>query len=249
VSKEQDKGQDKIYKKSATAAAVEERARPEALCSETVEEKMQPEVRQREDDSTAFYAMLHRMRYINRWSLMKNTEQENIMEHSYEVAIIAHALALIRRQYFAAGKICPEPEQVAVMALYHDLPEIMTGDMPTPVKYATKEMRDSYRVVEQGAAKKLLAMLPAALQDEYRPLIFPSESDPVMREMMQLVKAADRFSAYIKCLDELKAGNQEFRQAMVGVKERLEQMKLPEVDWFFLHVIPSYYKTLDEFDD
>ena len=153
-----------------------------------------------EDDSTAFYAMLHRMRYINRWSLMKNTEQENIMEHSYEVAIIAHALALVRRKYFAVGKICPAPEQVAVMALYHDLPEIMTGDIPTPVKYATKEMRASYRIVEQGAVQKLLAMLPAALQDEYRPLIFPSESDPVVQEMMQLVKAADRFSAYIKCL-------------------------------------------------
>ena len=244
MSRERDKGQDKIYK-VGNCSVRRRRDRPEAWRSETAEENAAGDGREK--------MILRFLCYAASYALYQSLipdeeyEQENIMEHSYG-RIIAHALALVRRKYFAAGKFVGAGT-VAVMALYHDLPEIMTGDIPTPVKYATKEMRASYRIVEQGAAQKLLAMLPAALQDEYRPLIFPSESDPVVQEMMQLVKAADRFSAYIKCLDELKAGNQEFRQAMVGVKERLEQMELPEVDWFFLHVIPSYYKTLDEFDD
>lgn len=199
-------------------------------------------------EKTNFFAMLHRMRYINRWSLMKNTETENIMEHSYEVAVIAHALALIRCEYFSEDRICPNPDKVAVMALYHDLPEIMTGDLPTPVKYATAEMRESYGVVEHEAASKLLAMLPEVLQDHYKPLILPDTSDPEVYEISRLVKAADRFGAYIKCLDEQKAGNNEFKSAMLGVRERLEQMNLPEIEWFIENVIPTYYKTLDELD-
>ncbi|HHU07112.1 MAG TPA: 5'-deoxynucleotidase [Clostridiaceae bacterium] len=204
---------------------------------------------QESGEATNFFAMLHRMRYINRWSLMKNTETENIMEHSYEVAVIAHALALIRCEYFSEDRICPAPEKVAVMALFHDLPEIMTGDMPTPVKYATTEMRESYGVVEHEAAVKLLTMLPGYLQEHYRPLVLPDITDKEVLEITLLVKAADRFSAYIKCLDELKSGNREFKNAMQGVRERLGKMNLPEISWFMENVIPSYYKTLDELDD
>ena len=198
--------------------------------------------------TTGFFAMLHRMRYIHRWSLMRNTETENIMEHSYEVAVIAHVLALIRQKYFAQNRICPDPDRVAVLALYHDLPEIMTGDLPTPVKYATREMRDSYRLVEQEAAQKLLNMLPDDLREYYRPLLFPDLDDEEIKEAMLLVKAADRFGAYIKCMDELKAGNNEFRSAMSGVKERLERMRLPEIEWFTKYMLPAYNKTLDELD-
>lgn len=198
---------------------------------------------------TGFYAMLHRMRYINRWSLMKNTELENIMEHSYETSVIAHALALIRLVYFPQAKISPAPEKVALFALYHDLPEILTGDLPTPVKYATKEMQDSYASVEMSAAKRLLAMLPPSLEEHYRSLILPDKEDEEIKEIMQLVKAADRFSAYIKCLDEIKAGNLEFKNAIVKIKEKLELMELPEISWFMENVIPSYCMTLDELEN
>ncbi|MDW7658754.1 MAG: 5'-deoxynucleotidase, partial [Bacillota bacterium] len=169
-----------------------------------------------------FLAMMHRMRYINRWSLMRNTQSENIQEHSLQVAMIAHALTEIRLSCFAAGRPAVDRAQVILLALYHDAGEILTGDMPTPVKYANPAIRDAYKAVETVAAEKLLSMLPDELEPAYRSLFLPDLTDLPTAEAMKLVKAADRISAFIKCLDEEKAGNSEFRQARQAVQATLE---------------------------
>ncbi|MGI6617351.1 MAG: 5'-deoxynucleotidase [Saccharofermentanales bacterium] len=197
---------------------------------------------------TSFYAMIHRMRYINRWGLMRNTEFENIQEHSMDVAVIAHALALVRRLYFSDDRLCPEPSKVALLALFHDVPEIITGDMPKPLKYHNLPMELTYRDIEEEASETLLAMLPDELQNEIRPLLIPPEDEPMVREACALVKAADCFSAYIKCLDEKKVGNREFDRAIIEIGERLDAFDLPEVKWFRKYALPSYAKSLDEID-
>ena len=155
--------------------------------------------------SYPFFATIARMKYIGRWGLMRNTVQENIQEHSHMVAVLAHALAVIKRDRFGGRA---DPGHVAAVALYHDAPEIFTGDLPTPVKYANDAIREAYKAVEQGAADRLLAMLPEELRPAFSPLL--SETDP---EVLSLVKAADKLSAYLKCLEELKAGNTEFKSA------------------------------------
>lgn len=195
-----------------------------------------------------FLAMMHRMRYINRWSLMRNTQSENIQEHSLQVAMIAHALTEIRQSLFAAGRPAVDRAQVVLLALYHDAGEILTGDMPTPVKYANPAIRDAYKAVETVAAEKLLSMLPDELEPAYRPLFLPDLTDRPTADAMKLVKAADRISAFIKCLDEEKAGNSEFRQARQAVQATLEPVaaELPEVDWFLEHLLPSFSLSLDE---
>lgn len=195
-----------------------------------------------------FLAMMHRMRYINRWSLMRNTQAENISEHSLQVAMIAHALTEIRLSHFAAGRPAVDKAQVLLLALYHDAGEILTGDMPTPVKYANPAIRDAYKAVETVAAEKLLSMLPEELAPAYRPLFLPDLADSQTAEAMKLVKAADRLSAYIKCLDEEKAGNSEFRQARQTVQATLKPVadELPEVDWFMQNMLPSFQLSLDE---
>lgn len=185
-----------------------------------------------------FFAYISRMRYISRWGLMRNTSTENIQEHSHMVAVLAHALALIRRDVFG-GSV--NPGAVAAAALYHDAPEIFTGDLPTPVKYFNPEIRDAYRQVEEVSAKKLLSMLPEELAASYRSLLL--EEDPQVRE---LVKAADKLSAYIKCAEEQKAGNAEFKQAAAQLKEYIDASKLPEVRYFTEHFLPSFSLTLDE---
>jgi len=174
-----------------------------------------------------FFAYISRMRFINRWALMRNSYTENIQEHSHMTAVLAHALAVIRNQFFD-GHV--DEGQVAVAALYHDAGEILTGDMPTPIKYYNPAIRDAYRQVERVAEEKLLAMLP----DELRPT-YSAALSPAAPELQQLVKAADKLSAYIKCLEELKAGNNEFRQAA-------------EVDYFLEHFLPSFKLTLDELE-
>ncbi len=196
--------------------------------------------------NTNFFAMIHRMRYINRWGLMRNTELENIQEHSHDVAVIAHVLALVRQQYYADGRLCPDPDFVATLALFHDLPEIITGDMPKPVKYHNAPMRASYREIERDACRTLLAMLPGELAVHYEKYLLPDEEDPLVREAMVLVKAADCFSACIKCIDEQKAGNREFDLARLEIGERIDAFDLPEVRWFRDQALPAYARSLDE---
>ena len=185
-----------------------------------------------------FFALISRMRYIERWGLMRNTFQENIQEHSHMVAVLAHALAVIRREVFG-GEI--DPGRAAVLALYHDAPEILTGDLPTPVKYYNPEIQDAYRAVEEVSAQKLLSMLPEGLRPAYAPLLLPEEDG-----CHALVKAADKLAAYIKCVEELKAGNLEFRQAAQQTRQVLEESPLPEVAYFLERFLPGFHLTLDE---
>ena len=195
--------------------------------------------------TTAFFAMMHRLKYIQRWGLMRNTESENVQEHSHEVALIAHALAILRQHKFSEGRICPDPDYVAALALYHDAAEIMTGDMPSPIKYHNDPMRNTYKAIEAEAAKRLLCMLPEELQALYEKYLIPAD-DQMTLEALKLVKAADRFSACIKCLDELKVGNKEFVSAYEDIKQRLTDLDLPEVAWFTEHALQAYSASLDE---
>jgi 5'-deoxynucleotidase len=191
-----------------------------------------------------FYALLRRMRYIRRWSLMKNSEQENVQEHSHEVAVLAHLLALVRQKKFSDGRICPDPARVALKALYHDAAEIMTGDLPTPVKYFDESIRNSYARIEKAAADHLLGMVPDFLQDDYSALLSAGKDETDKAED-ELIKAADRLSALIKCTVEIQSGNLEFRQAAETVKARLDELDLPEVRWFCKTVLPSFELSLD----
>ena len=188
--------------------------------------------------SSHFFAYISRMRFIQRWALMRNTASENVQEHSHQVAVLAHALALIRNEKFG-GRV--DPGAVAAAALYHDASEILTGDMPTPIKYDNPAIRTAYKDVETVAAGKLLGMLPQELQAAYAPVL--TEVDP---EVERLVKAADKLSAHIKCLEELKAGNTEFREAAAQTRRALEGFDLPEVKYFMNTFLPSFSLTLDE---
>ena len=187
-----------------------------------------------------FFAYISRMRYITRWVLMRNTFSENVQEHSHSVAVLAHALAVIRNEVYG-GSV--DAGAVAVAALYHDASEIITGDMPTPVKYFNPEIKASYKKVEAIACDKLLGMLPDELRGAYEPTLKCEDG-----EVALLVKAADKLSAYIKCLEELKAGNAEFKRAAEQTRESLEEMKLPEVDYFMDRCMPSFSMTLDELE-
>ena len=185
-----------------------------------------------------FFAYVSRMRFIQRWALMRNTAQENVQEHSHQVAVLAHALAVIRNEKFG-GSV--DAGQVAVAALYHDASEIFTGDMPTPIKYDNPAIRKAYKDVEAVAERKLLELLPQELQGVYAPIITGPGG-----EAEQLVKAADKLSAYIKCVEELKAGNNEFREAAAQTRKALEEYGLPEVDYFMSTFMDSFSLTLDE---
>ena len=185
-----------------------------------------------------FFAYISRMRFIQRWALMRNTAPENVQEHSHQVAVLAHALAVIRNEKFG-GQV--DPGAVAVAALYHDASEILTGDMPTPIKYDNPAIQGAYRDVEKMAEKKLLGMLPQELREVYAPILtVPDE------ETRRLVKAADKLSAHIKCLEELKAGNLEFRQAAEQTRRALESYDLPEVRYFIDIFLESFSLSLDE---
>ena len=188
-----------------------------------------------------FYALLGRMRYITRWGLMRNTFSENIQEHSHQVAVLAHALALIRRDVL--GLPGPDPDKCATAALYHDASETFTGDLPTPIKYYNPDIRTAYKQVEYVAAERLLKMLPPALRESYAPLVH--ESDP---EVTPIVKAADKLSAYIKCVEEQKAGNTEFDSAARQTRAALEQTQLPELQWFMDNCLEAFALNLDELE-
>ena len=185
-----------------------------------------------------FYAYISRMRCVKRWALMRNTEEENIQEHSHMVAVLAHALALIRMRVFG---LPTDANAVAVAALYHDATEILTGDMPTPIKYYNPEIRDAYRKVEAVASDKLLSMLPDELRADYEPIIKIEDETT-----KKLVKAADKLSAYIKCIEERKAGNNEFLSAEAQTRAALDASPLPEVQYFLQHFIPAFERDLDE---
>ena len=185
-----------------------------------------------------FYALIARMKNIDRWALMRSVTRENVQEHSHMVAVLAHALAVIRRDVF--GLDC-DVNAAAAAALFHDAGEILTGDLPTPIKYRNPDIMTAYRQVEAEAAEKLLAMLPEALRPAYAPLL--AEPDP---ELKPLVKAADKLSAYIKCIEERRAGNDEFLQAEQKTLDALRGYGLPEVDYFLEHFIPAFELTLDE---
>ena len=186
----------------------------------------------------SFFAMLSRMKNIRRWALMRNTRSENISEHSHEVAVLAHALALLTNRHYG-GHV--DAEHCALLAVYHDVPEILTGDMPTPVKYYNPAIRAAYRQVEQAACDKLLSMLPEDLREDYRPLLVEEES-----EEQRLVKAADKLSALIKCVEELAQGNQEFAAARRMTEQSIRDMHLPAADEFLDKYLPAYALPLDD---
>ena len=186
-----------------------------------------------------FFALLARMKYIDRWGLMRNTQTENIQEHSHQVAVLSHALALIGREKFGSTM---DPGKAAIAGLYHDASEILTGDLPTPVKYDNPAIKEAYKAVERVAADKLLSLLPQEFQEEFSPYV-REELDP---QLLRVVKAADKLSAHIKCLEELKAGNLEFKLAARQTREALDRMEMPELDYFMKHFLPGFELTLDE---
>ncbi len=187
-----------------------------------------------------FFAMLARMKYINRWALMRNIQEESICQHSMETAAFAHSLALIKNKYFG-GEL--NAERAAVLALYHDMPEIITGDLPTPVKYFDSDIKDVYSRVEESACKKLISMLPDELKGEYSPFFFKEKDDEYL---WKIVKAADKISALTKCLEEKKAGNREFDSALKSTEKSIREMNMEEVDFFLDTFIDSFSLTLDE---
>ena len=187
-----------------------------------------------------FYALISRMRYIGRWGLMRNTFQENIQEHSHMVAVLAHALALIRRDIL---NLPADPDRCASAALLHDASEILTGDLPTPIKYYNPEIKNAYKQVEKISCQKLLSMLPEQLRGSYEPLLF--ESDP---EVAVIVKEADKLSAYIKCIEGSKAGNTEFDSAAQQTYAALQEMNRPELAWFMEHCLDAFRLNLDELE-
>jgi len=186
-----------------------------------------------------FYALLGRMRYITRWGLMRNTFSENIQEHSHQVAVLAHALALIRRDILKLQG--PDPDRCAVAALYHDASEILTGDLPTPIKYYNPDIKGAYKQVERIAGQRLLAMLPPELKDSYAHLVLEDDE-----EVNPIVKAADKLSAYIKCVEEQKAGNTEFDSAAELTMKAMKNMNLPELDWFVENCLGAFSLNIDQ---
>lgn len=186
-----------------------------------------------------FYALMGRMRYITRWGLMRNTFSENIQEHSHQVAVLAHALALIRRDILHLPT--PEPDHCAVAALFHDASEILTGDMPTPIKYYNAEIKDAYKQVEHIAGNRLLEMLPPELRPSYEHLVLEDD-----KELEPFVKGADKLSAYLKCIEEQKAGNTEFDSAAAVTMQSLRDMHREEMDWFLDHCLEPFTRTLDQ---
>ena len=186
-----------------------------------------------------FYALLGRMRYITRWGLMRNTFSENIQEHSHQVAVLAHALALIRRDIL--GLPGADPDRCAVAALYHDASEILTGDLPTPIKYYNPDIKDAYKQVERIAGERLLDMLPQQLRSSYAHLVLEDDV-----QVLPTVKAADKLSAYIKCIEEQKAGNTEFDSAAQQTMAAMKAMEMKELDWFIENCLEPFSLNLDQ---
>lgn len=187
-----------------------------------------------------YLAYLYRLQYIERWSLMRNTTSENVAEHSYHVALIAHALGSIAREIF---KRDINPDEAVTYALFHDATEVFTGDIPTPVKHHNPHILANFREIEALAAERLLATVPNELQETYRPLIGLKPANP---ELAKLLKAADLLDAYLKCISEMSAGNREFATARRQSEEKLRKLDMPEVEWFLTHLAPGFERTIDE---
>ena len=187
----------------------------------------------------SFFSLLARMKNIDRWGLMRSSRRENLTEHCFETAAIAHALAIIGNKYF--GKEY-DAEHILCLAMYHDICEVYTGDLPTPVKYFNDEMRESYRKIESASAQKLLSKLPCELRDEYRDLVTQTADS----DSLALVKAADKISALIKCTEEINCGNPEFRTAYESTKKAVEALPSQEAAYFCKSFLPAYGLTLDE---
>lgn len=187
-----------------------------------------------------FFAIMSRMKYINRWGLMNNIRTENICEHSLVVAMLSHALVLISNKRFSTNL---NPEHAAILGIYHDASEIITGDMPTPVKYFNPKISEAYKQVEKIAEDKLVSYLPQEYREDFAPLLSITEADS---QYIPFVKAADKLSALIKCIEEEKVSNKEFSQAKSTIEQSLKDMKLPYVDVFMEEFLPSFFLTLDE---
>lgn len=187
-----------------------------------------------------FFAMMSRMKFIERWALMRNARQENLSEHALEVSMLAHALAVISNERLGSKL---NVEKAALMGIYHDAAEIITGDMPTPIKYFNADIQGAFKEVEKDAAFRLYSMLPDYMKKSYGELFFPSEQDAYL---WRIVKAADKLSALIKCMEEEKAGNTEFLRAKSSIRKLIDDMELKEVDIFIEDFLPAYGKTLDE---
>ena len=187
-----------------------------------------------------FFALVSRMKYINRWALMRNTDSENLYEHSFEVAVIAHALCVIGNERFSRGY---DADRAAVIALYHDFSEILTGDMPTPVKYRNESLKSEYKKVEREAAQSLIGQLPEDLQREYGKIMLCDDG-----ELGKIIKAADKLCALIKCMNECRNGNREFSEAQALTRASLEKRaeSCPELRWFMEHLLDEFEKSLDE---
>jgi 5'-deoxynucleotidase len=186
-----------------------------------------------------FYAYMDRMKYIKRWSLMRSVREENIMEHSQQVAFFAHALAIINRKVMGGNA---DAEKTVLYAVYHECSEVLTGDLPTPIKYLNDSIRGAYKEIESKANERLLSMLPDEMREEIAPYVSPKQDELEYK----LVKAADRLAAYVKCLEEARSGNNEFVLAEKSIKEDLLSRHMPEVDYFFEHFIAGFSLTLDE---
>ncbi|BBI34977.1 5'-deoxynucleotidase [Cohnella abietis] len=190
-----------------------------------------------------FLAYLYRLQYIERWSLMRNTSSENVAEHSYHVALIAHTLGSIAREIFHRDI---NPDEAVTYALFHDATEVFTGDIPTPVKHHNPRILSNFREIEALAAERLLATVPPELEETYRPLLVGKPANP---EMEKLLKAADLLDAYLKCISEMSAGNREFASARRQSEEKLRKLDMPEVEWFLTHLAPSFERTIDELSE
>ncbi len=192
-------------------------------------------------EQSNFYAMMSRMKYINRWGLMNNTKYENLSEHSLQVAMLAHCLVLIHNKRFAGSL---NAERASILAVFHDSTEIITGDMPTPIKYFNNTIKDAYKDIENAAADRLCSLLPEDFREDME-LIIKQNSDED-KELKKFVKAADRFSALIKCIEELRMGNEEFRQAKTGIEKSIKEMNMPETEVFSKEFLPAFSLSLDE---
>lgn len=192
-------------------------------------------------EQSNFYAMMSRMKYINRWGLMNNTKYENLSEHSLQVAMLAHCLVLIHNKRFAGSL---NAERASILAVFHDSTEIITGDMPTPIKYFNNTIKDAYKDIENAAADRLCSLLPKDFREDME-LIIKQNSDED-KELKKFVKAADRFSALIKCIEELRMGNEEFRQAKTGIEKSIKEMNMPEAEVFSKEFLPAFSLSLDE---
>ena len=188
-----------------------------------------------------FFAYLNRMKYIKRWSLMRSIREENIMEHSQAVAVIAHALALITNKMFG-GNV--DEKKVVLLAQYHEVGEVITGDLPTPIKYFNPEIKTAYKDLEKGACERILSMLPESVKDDYKEYVLPDETS----EEYKLVKYADRLSAYLKCVEEVKAGNAEFKKAKTSIGNELKNCGNSAVQYYLKEFAPAYELSLDELD-